>query len=112
MTTSRAAAAACALQRGSGRAAPSGEGDGGDQPAVIRLAAMGGATVGEESRFVGVGAEAERGRLRDAEPLQPGDDVARQVEQEVAGPRSGREETIVGFALGAEGGEEFAADLI
>src|SRR5688500_16808250 len=37
----------------------SGEGDGGKVAAVIRLAAMRGATVGEEAGSVGIGAEAE-----------------------------------------------------
>src|SRR5918995_1501300 len=98
----------CPLQSGSGDEHRRRERDGGDQPAVIGLAAMGRAAVAEELVLVGIGAEPEIGEFADPRRLQASADEAGQVEHRVVGPLAGLEEALIPRA---ETGREIGADL-
>src|SRR3954453_24134763 len=88
------------------------EGDRRDQPAVIRVAAVGGAAVAEEVVLVRVGAEAKIGDFADAGRREPRAYVAGQVEHRTAGAGVGAEEARVPGVRRKELAHEFGADLV
>src|ERR1043166_6289732 len=80
--------------------------------AIIRLAAMRGASIAEEARRIGVGAKAEVLDALDSSTFETGPDVTGQVEQRVARAARLREEAFV-VAIGArEPFDEFTAHLV
>src|SRR5258705_3771511 len=81
----------------------------GDQRQAAAIAGMTlqrGAAVAEEGLGFGEAVAAERGDFGEPQPGQPGDDVAGQVEQEVARPRRRPEEAANAVMLGPERGGE------
>src|ERR1043165_3267542 len=94
------------------RAALIGERDRVDMPAVIRLVAMRGAAVTEETVGFCVGAEAEVLEVADAGAFDAVTDIARQIEHGMAGFVRRREEALV-TGIGLEKArDEFRADLV
>src|SRR5437763_7512436 len=89
----------------------SGERDCGQAAAVILLAAQAGPAIAEEAVLLGGGVAAgafDRGK---AEPAEAVRDVARQIEQEMAGPRCRHEEGPVFRTVRGESSLELRADL-
>src|SRR5688500_10143304 len=72
------------------------DGDGGDQPPILRLVAMGGATVAEEPFLIGIGAQGEIDHPAHSECTEPRRNIARQIEHPMAGAARGLEEPSVG----------------
>src|SRR5690348_5161421 len=80
----------------------SGEGDGVDVAAVVRLAAMGGAAKAEKSRRLRIGARPEILDAGDVGAGEPGRHIAGEIEQRVLGARRRPEETLVARLGGKE----------
>src|SRR5260370_18072614 len=81
-------------------------------PAVVGLAAMGGAAVAEKSSGIGIGTQSEILDLNDPGPLEPGRDIAGEIEHRVPGTARRRAESAPGRVFGVKAAKHPGPNLI
>src|SRR5260370_23407177 len=81
-------------------------------PAVVGLATMGGAAVTEKSSGIGIGTQREILDLNDPGPLEPGSDIASEIEHRVPDTACRCEEPAASRVFGVKAGKKLGPNLI